>query len=466
MSRLKASGRGRLPRIPRCLQAAPLYHARGMNPTRDLGAERQPERNEADVEVVDVVIIGAGPAGSVAGTLFARRGRRVVALERQHFPRQVIGESLLPRCNEILQSLDMLPALEKRGYTIKRGATFWRDGHRQRFDFASGLAGDFDHTYQVPRDDFDQTLATEARRQGVDVRFGIEVRGVEVEGEEVTVTAWDLWRDRPVRVRGRYLLDCSGYGRVLPRLLGLESPTGMPERVACFTHFEGDRRPADGNEGDIWVCTHPDNGWLWMIPFSNGRTSVGAVCDPGYWDGHAESNLQDRLVAHLARDPAAHGRLAAARPVLPTQVIRGYSRQVTRLHGPRWVVTGNAGDFLDPVFSSGVCLAMESAHRAAGLADRVLDGAEVDWAEEYDLPMRNAVAVFRAFVEGWYAREIEQIFFAERQLEAVKRRITSILGGNVLRPDNPLVREPRVALRVLHAAVSAAGGGSTPAASP
>jgi flavin-dependent dehydrogenase len=437
-----------------------------MDQPRDLEA-RLPERgNEGDVEVVDVVIIGAGPAGSVAGTLFARRGRRVVALERQHFPRQVIGESLLPRCNQILQGLDMLPALEKRGYTIKRGATFWRDGQRRRFEFDRGLGGDFDHSYQVPRDDFDQALATEARRQGVDVRFGVEVRGVEVQGEEVTVEAWDLWRDRPVRLRGRYLLDCSGYGRVLPRLLGLEAPTGMPERVACFTHFEGDRRDADGTEGDIWVCTHPDNGWSWMIPFSNGRTSVGAVCDPAYWDGRAESNLQERLLAHLGRDPAIRGRLAAATPVLPTQIIRGYSRQVTRLHGPRWVVTGNAGDFLDPVFSSGVCLAMESAHRAATLADRVLDGVEVDWAEEYDVVMRNAVAVFRAFVEGWYARELEQIFFSERQLEGIKRRITSILGGNVLRADNPLVREPSAALKALHAAVSAGGGGSPPAASP
>jgi flavin-dependent dehydrogenase len=407
-----------------------------------------------EVFETDVVIIGAGPAGSVAGTTLARLGRRVVALERQHFPRQVIGESLLPRCNQILEQLGMLPALEKRGYTRKRGATFWRAGQRRRFEFALGLEGDFDHSYQVPRDDFDQTLATEARRQGVDVRFGVEVRGLEVEGEHVTISAWDLWRDKSVRLRARYLIDCSGYGRVLPRLLNLESPTGMPERVACFTHFEGDRRPADDAEGDIWVCTHPENGWLWLIPFSNGRTSVGAVCDPAYWDSRPEANLQERLVAHLMRDPAASGRLTAATVVLPTQVIRGYSRQVTKMYGPRWVVTGNAADFLDPVFSSGVCVAMESSHRAATLVHQILDGATVDWDVQYDSIMRKAVAVFRAFVQGWYTRELEEIFYAERQLERVRRRIASILGGNVLRTDNPLARDPQTALKVLHAAVT------------
>lgn len=401
----------------------------------------------------DVLVIGAGPAGSAAAVALVTKGHRVLCLERGHFPRQVVGESLLPRSNDLLAQLGLLPAIERRGYMVKKGALFLRGSQRERFAFADGLEGDLPTTFQVPRDDFDQTLATEARRQGVDVRFGQDVLTVAFDAEGATAQVQDTWRDQPFSVRARWVLDCSGYGRVLARLLELNEPTGLPNRVACFTHFEGDIRPPVDVEGDIWVCCHPDNGWLWLIPFANGRTSVGMVCDPTHWDTLPGTPLE-RLLAQLKRDPNAAQRLSRALPVLPPQVIKEYSTKNVRLHGQRWAVAGNAGDFLDPVFSSGVTLALESATLSAGLVDRQLRGESIDWDLNYTAPMMQAVAVFRAMVQGWYGGQLPDIFFSEQKPARIKSRFTSLLAGYVRREDNPMTRDCAHSIAMLAEAIS------------
>jgi len=403
--------------------------------------------------LTDVLVIGAGPAGSAAAVALVAKGHRVLCLERGHFPRQVVGESLLPRSNDLLAQLGLLAAVERRGYMVKKGALFLRGAMRERFVFADGLEGDLPTTFQVPRDDFDQTLATEARRQGVDVRFGQEVLSVDFDAEGATARVQDTWRDQPFYVRARWVLDCSGYGRVLARLLELNEPTGLPNRVACFTHFEGDIRPPADVQGDIWVCCHPDNGWLWLIPFANGRTSVGMVCDPAHWESLPGTPLE-RLLAQLKRDPNAAERLSSAMPVLPPQVIKEYSTKNVRLHGERWAVAGNAGDFLDPVFSSGVTLALESATLAAGLVDRQLRGDAVDWDLDYTAPMMQAVTVFRAMVQGWYGGQLPDIFFNKQKIERIKTRVTSLLAGYVRRADNPMTRDCARSIAVLHEAIS------------
>ncbi|MDX2019511.1 MAG: NAD(P)/FAD-dependent oxidoreductase [Deltaproteobacteria bacterium] len=401
----------------------------------------------------DVLVIGAGPAGSAASVALVRQSHKVVCLERGHFPRQVVGESLLPRANDLLAGLGLLDAVERRGYMVKKGALFLRGDERERFSFANALEGDRPTTFQVPRDDFDQTLATEARRQGVDVRFGQEVLGASFADDGAAVTVKDLWKEQTQTLRARWVLDCSGYGRVLARLLKLDEATGLPARVACFTHFEGDVRPRADVEGDIWVCCHPDNGWLWLIPFSNGRTSVGMVCDPAYWDALHGTSLE-KLLTQLQRDPNAAYRLRAAQPVLPPQILREYSTKNSKLHGTRWAVAGNAGDFLDPVFSSGVTLALESATLSAALVDRCLRGEAVDWDASYTGPMAQAVAVFRAMVNGWYDGQLPDIFFNPQKLARIKSRFTSLLGGYVRRADNPLTRDCARSIASLHAAIA------------
>lgn len=396
----------------------------------------------------DVLIIGAGPAGTVAGTVLARQGYAVSCVERGYFPRHVIGESLLPRCNALLERAGLLPAVAARGYMVKSGAVFLRGDERARFCFAESLKGDYPTTFQVPRDDFDQTLAIAARQAGLDLRFGQQVEDVEPGADGVRVSVTDLERECRYGIDARFVLDCSGFGRVLPRLLDLESHAPLPPRLACFTQVEADVRPEGSLEGDIWVCVHPENGWIWIIPFSNGRTSIGMVCDREYW-GRTSGSNRDKLFRYLREEPNAAARLANAVPVAPTRVIEGYSRKARRFHGERWALVGNASDFLDPVFSSGVTLALETAVLAADLVDRTLSEKPVRWEEEYDAVLSKAVGVFLCFIERWYRRDLERIFFAPDRLPRMRRCITSILGGHVLRDDNPMVADPDGVLQQL-----------------
>jgi flavin-dependent dehydrogenase len=397
---------------------------------------------------IDVLIIGAGPAGSVAGSILARHRHRVVTLEAGTFPRFQIGESLLPRSNDILAEAGLLESVVARGYQAKNAALFLQGRLRERFCFAEVFPGQRTQTFQVPRSDFDQTLATTARQYGVDIRFNQRVDAVEFDAEGALVTATDVETEQRNQVRAGFVLDCSGYGRVLPRLLQLERPSVITPRVALFTWVEGDKRPAADREGDIWICIHPRGAWAWIIPFSNGRTSVGLVMEPEVYDS-IQGCDRDRLFKLLFEDENIKERLQRAVPVLKTSKLQAWSSAVERLHGPRWALTGNAAEFLDPVFSSGVTLALESAARAAALVHRALTGEPVDWGTEYDGMVLKAVGVFKAFVRSWYAGELQKVLLRLNKTDAIKRSITAILGGYVLDSSNPFVRDPERALAAL-----------------
>jgi flavin-dependent dehydrogenase len=396
----------------------------------------------------DVLVIGAGPAGSVVGSILARQHHRVVTLEAGTFPRFQIGESLLPRSNDILAEAGLLDAVVARGYQAKNAALFLQGELRERFCFADVFPGQRTQTFQVPRNDFDQTLATTARQYGVDVRFNQRVDAVEFHPGGAVVTATDVETNEKNQTRARFVVDCSGYGRVLPRLLQLERPSVITPRVALFTWVEGDERPAGDREGDIWICIHPRGAWAWIIPFSNGRTSVGLVMEPEIYEG-ASGCDRDRLFHLLVEDENVRARLHKATPVLKTVKLQAWSSAVERLHGPGWVLTGNAAEFLDPVFSSGVTLALESAGRAAALVHRSLVGEPVDWDVEYDRVVLTAVGVFKAFVRSWYAGKLQRVLLRANKTDAIQRSITAILGGYVLDPNNPFVREPERALSAL-----------------
>ncbi len=390
----------------------------------------------------EVLIIGAGPAGSVAGSMLARAGRKVTCLEAGVFPRFQIGESLLPRCNDILEEAGLLEAVRERKFMPKRAALFLQREARERFSFADMFPGQRPAAMQVPRAEFDQTLATEARKLGVDIGFQQRVDAVEFSGKGGWAKVTDVETGRESEIEADFVLDCSGYGRVLPKLLGLEKDSQLGPRCAIFSHFEGDVRPEGAGEGDIWVCIHPRGPWIWIIPFSNGRTSVGIVGEREMLED-AGDNDHDRLMSLLADDPNAQLRLSHARPVMKTSRLEGWSSAVTRFHGPGWALTGNASEFLDPVFSSGVTLALESSHRAAKLAHRQLSGEEIDWDAEYTTVMNRAVGVFRVFVQTWYSGELQKVLMHSGKNEKVKRAITAVLGGYVLDERNPFVRDPQ-----------------------
>ena len=396
---------------------------------------------------VDVIIIGAGPAGSSAAALLQREGFRLLVVEKQRFPRFVIGESLLPHCMDLLKEADLLECVERQKFIHKNGAVFKRGAGECNFDFSAQFTEGWKYTFQVPRADFDKALADEVASRGVEILYGHGVTAVSFEASHATVTIQQPDGNKRV-VTAKFVLDCSGYGRVLPRLLDLELPSRFPVREALFTHVTGDRRPAGREEGKIWACIHPKGAWLWIIPFSNGRTSVGAVATPEFFAAYPEAP-EERLRAIIADDPNAGPRLAGAEFVLPAQRIAGYACAVKQLYGSHFALVGNATEFLDPIFSSGVTLALASANRAAKVLTRHLRGETVNWQTDYADHVMQGINTFRAYVSAWYEGTLHDIFFAAQGNPDVMRQICSVLAGYVWDMKNPYVTQADRALPLL-----------------
>ncbi len=252
---------------------------------------------------VDVLIIGAGPAGSSAAALLHRQGFKLLVVEKQIFPRFVIGESLLPHSMDLLKEADLLDAVESQNFIQKCGAVFLRGDETCNFDFSNQFTAGWKYTFQVPRADFDKTLADAVAARGVEILFGHGVTAISFNENGATATIESP--DKTNRsVTAKFILDCSGYGRVLPRLLDLETPSRFPPREALLAHVTGDQRPAGREEGKIWACIHPAGAWIWIIPFSNGKTSVGVVGSPEFFT-RFPGEPEEKLRAILSSDPNA-----------------------------------------------------------------------------------------------------------------------------------------------------------------
>jgi flavin-dependent dehydrogenase len=400
-----------------------------------------------DTTDCDVLIIGAGPAGSLAAALLHREGFRLLVVEKQTFPRFVIGESMLPSSMGLLEQAGLLDPIEKQGFMRKYGAVFYRGNQTCNFDFANQSSAGFKYTFQVTRADFDKTLADAVAARGVEIRYGHGVTSVAFGDSNATVTVADP-EGKQRNVTARFVLDCSGYGRVLPRLLKLEEPSTFPPRESLFAHVIGDNRPDGREEGKIWVCIHPGGAWIWIIPFSNGKSSVGVVGDPEFFKGFPEEP-ESRLREIIMSDPNAAARLRGMKLVFPPQRIAGYACSVKSVYGPQFALVGNATEFLDPVFSSGVALALESAQRAAQVLTRHLHGKAVDWQQEYAEHIKQGINTFRSYVSAWYDDKLPQIFFAPQRDPEIMKQICSVLAGYVWDKSNPYVTQADRALSLL-----------------
>ena len=399
--------------------------------------------------VVDVLIIGAGPAGTLAAALLCRQGLGVLVLEREQFPRFSIGESLLPQSMEYLEQAGMLDAVARAGFQIKNGAAFGRGEQYTEFDFSDKFSDGWSYTYQVPRARFDHLLALEAQRQGADLRFRHEVVAVDVSGPRPRVTIKDEQGNISI-IEAGFILDASGFGRVLPRLLGLERPSDFPVRGALFTHVEDQIPPTAFDRNKIRIDVQPDNHdlWYWLIPFSDGRCSIGVV---GGLEALAryQGTAIDRLRALVAADASLDRLLAQACWDTPVRQLVGYACNVSSLWGRGYALLGNAGEFLDPIFSSGVTIAFKSASLAAALVPRQLAGATVDWEREFALPLKQGVDTFRAFVESWYSGGLQRIIFDPLPRADIRRMIAAILAGYAWDRSNPYVSQTRRRLAAL-----------------
>ena len=237
-----------------------------------------------------------------------------------------------------------------------------------------------------------------------------------------------------------FVIDASGYGRVIPRLLDLVTKPGLPTRKSVFTHVSGDNRP-EGRRGTFsWAVCH-EQCWIWVIPFADGTASVGMVARPDYYE-RLPPDPADALRHVLDIDPNLKPRFDGCEFLFPPRTISAYSASSTRLHGPGYCLVGNSGEFIDPIFSSGIAVAVMSARLAADAVDRQLRGEPVNWETDYAEPLTAGLDVFRDYVDYWYDGTLEKLFYQDAT-PRIRGQLCSVLAGYVWDPNNPFVADRR-----------------------
>ncbi|WP_118846937.1 NAD(P)/FAD-dependent oxidoreductase [Neisseria lactamica] len=397
----------------------------------------------------DVAVIGAGPAGSVASALLRKKGYQVCVLEKQHFPRFVIGESLLPHCMEMLEEAGFTDAVRAEpGFQLKNGAAFSWGSRYTEFDFTDKFSDGPGTTYQVRRAVFDKILIGEAAKQGVEVRFGHGVTAFDNSGDFARLNI-ETDTGESYELTAKFVLDASGYGRVLPRLLDLETPSHLPPRQAHFTHIDDNITNPKFDRNKILITTHPQHRdvWIWLIPFGDNRCSVGVVGTPDKLVGESETVLKK----FVYECPMLNEILDKAvwENDFPFRSIQGYSANVKSLHGRHFALLGNAAEFLDPVFSSGVTIALHSAKLAADLLAKQLEGGTADWDTEFAEPLMIGVDTFRTYVDGWYDFRFQNVVYAPDRSPEISRMLSSILAGYAWDTENPFVAKSEQRLTAL-----------------
>ena len=395
----------------------------------------------------DVLIIGGGPAGSIAAANLAQKGFAVEVIEKVDFPRFVIGESLLPQCNEILAKNNLLEKVTQKGFILKAGAIFINEAKEvETYHFRENIGEPFNTSFQVKREEFDHTLLLGASEFGANVQHGVEVTAYD---ETKNIVSTVDREGNKEEYQARFVLDASGYGRVLPRLLDLDIPSELKTRQAVFTRIENDIRPEGELAGYITIFIHGDNdAWIWVIPFADGITSVGIVSTQEYFE---EMNMEEEEFWNhvIYSNVNTKERFKNATKVRPVGKIGGYSSNVKRMYGKGFALAGNATEFLDPVFSSGVTLALVSGDLSADLIARELNGETVDWQSEYEDYMMTGINVFRDFVNTWYDGRLQKVFFSPLKKEQYTRSISSILSGYVWNKKNVFVGDSEKKLDML-----------------
>ncbi|WP_444998344.1 NAD(P)/FAD-dependent oxidoreductase [Aliikangiella sp. IMCC44359] len=404
---------------------------------------------ELQKEKTDVLVIGAGPSGSLAASLLQKQGVDVRIVEKQVFPRFSIGESLLPQLMCFLKEGDMLETVDSAGYQFKNGAAFSKNGQYSAFNFEEKFSNGPGTTYQVKRAEFDHRLALKAEELGVPIAYQQEVTDIKL-GDTSNLVTIKKEDGTSYVIEAGFVLDASGFGRVLPKLLDLELPSEMPVRQSIFCHIKDNIRQDSYDRNKILISVHPkDNSvWYWLIPFSDGTCSLGVVAKTDFFDSIQGSDLQ-KLEKCIAEEPDLSSLLENSEFNSPVQSITGYSANVKSLFGKNYALLGNAGEFLDPVFSSGVTIAFKSATLASSLIIKQNNGESVSWEEQYAKPLLKGVDTFRVFVNAWYDGRLQDIIFYKEASDDVRRMICSILAGYAWDETNPYVAQAKRRLNVL-----------------
>lgn len=385
----------------------------------------------------DVLVIGAGPSGTIAASIIKQAGLSVMIVEKMQFPRFVIGESLLPRCMEALEEAKFLDAVKAKGFQQKDGAKFVMDGKICDFTFSQQHTQGWGWTWQVPRADFDTTLADECIKMNIPLLYQTEVTGIEF-FDGYSLTTIKTADGDTQTIKAKFIVDGSGYGRVIPRLFGLEKDSQQYPRKAVFCHMTDPKRDTVFEPNRITAIVYDPVTWIWVIPFSNGLTSVGYVGNPDFFE-QFPGTPEEQFRALLKAQPDLAYRFDESEMAWEPRTLQSWSATTDTFYGNGFVLTGNVTEFLDPIFSSGVTLASVSAQLAAKLVIRHLNGEQVDWEAEYMQPMMQGIDVFRTYVNHWYDGTLYKIFFSDTKKPEIIGQICSVLAGYVWDETNPFV---------------------------
>ena len=416
----------------------------------------------------DVVVVGGGPGGSVCATRLAQGGAKVLVLEKERFPRFHLGESLLPQSLPVLEAIGVLAEVEAT-FLTKYGARFHDDvkGRRDRFSFDGAWKNDRDHAFQVQRAVFDKVLLDHAERAGVDVRQEWTVTGAVREGERVVGVLATAPDGSAVQLDAQYVVDASGRDALFAHAARSTEKIVDLDQTAIFTHFEGVRRQAGKLAGDIDIVIFRESAearpnWFWLIPFKDGSASVGAVVSRK-WVKERRARLDEKAIAKSGDDVTALLHTAIAESRTATELLRSakmvwpaaratadFSYRVRELVGEGWVAIGDAGGFIDPLFSTGAHLAMCGGKAAADtlLELLALDKAARAASEKVKLAawakmLRAGAETFILAVEAFYAGPLMESIFLENKHNALRRSITSLLAGDVF-TDAVWLRDARL----------------------
>jgi len=375
-------------------------------------------------------VAGGGPAGCSAAITLAQRGHKVILFERETFPRFHIGESLLSTANDAFAALGVADRIAAAAFPEKWGARLLtHDGLSGRgVNFADVSEVDRPQTYQVPRATFDQILMDRAREAGVDVREGCRVTACEFE-RDAAVLEYDNGEKGQVRVHA--LVDATGRNGMIARKYNLRTDEPLLANIAIFSHYKNVPRLPDGCPNDIRIIARSDSGWFWLIPISDELMSVGVVLPKNRYLQMPPGSPDEQLDRAIADTPVVAELMRDAQRDWPVRVEKDFSYSASSYAGDRWILAGDAGSFLDPVFSTGVSIAMESGIEAASELDRAL--AKRDFSARrfaaFSRRQSRRFRTFRRFVIGFYTPQFRDLFFKPNPPPLLFRAVVTVLAG-------------------------------------
>jgi flavin-dependent dehydrogenase len=388
----------------------------------------------------DVIVVGGGPAGCAAATFLVQRGWSVTLLEKDHHPRFHIGESLLPMNLPILERLGVLEAIRSIG-TYKSGADFSAIGASEYtvFRFDRALDPSWPHAYQVKRDDFDAILFDNAARSGVAAFQGCKVEKVDL-GRDSVAVGGSTGAGTSFRCRARYLVDATGRDTLLGNRLGLKRRSRRHQSAALFAHFSGVARRPGAEAGNISIYNF-EHGWVWVIPLRDGITSIGAVCWPDYLKRRRGDN-REFLLETLRSIAPLRARMADAQIVGNLHATGNYSYSCNRMTGRRWIMVGDAYAFVDPIFSTGVYLAMHGAEIGAKAVDGILrePSREGSLQRDYTRQVKGGLRTLTWFIYRFTSPAMRKLFANPRNDWQLEQAMISMLAGDVFRDHGVMWR--------------------------